>query len=550
MQYQTLRRTVWMSGLGCIAAFLLSLSLFGARALAQGGSTGSQSSDQASPELKQAKEEAQSLDQEIIVITKKLPPKQQEKPAQGPPSKEKLIMDEARERLEWLKTMQSQLQQTIKQAEQAKNPAEAQVLAKDARLKAEAAEHLKQTITGPPPSAQPTSSSPNSTPAASSGIHFKSGAFEQLQEASRISQTAATQKDPAAAQHRSSEAFGAGRAGAGGVTLYKAATIATPLDRTKISGATVENGRLFLVYDGKRIAFPVLDPQFLAVAIRSVYDGEGLVRGTLLANESNAVVLRTGKEQYGDVVWKKEFLPQLPEQLTVGQNLALDLGPGVGALDLPEPSYERITYYGPLKGNSLGQVVQESDMVYSMFWYGIDWRTGLPLDLSKYPTYKSAIELDLETTQKPAERKQTEKSKDWWDETVWFVWAPNEMTLELAPGGSEFQFVKSTMRVVVWSVQPDNVDARFRSEGEFLTAHFDDFARAFPVLERLREAAKTVAIVRWLKLNNVPLDETWAHRFPLQKVVTPEKVRRYSVYVSRDKDGKPVVESAQSGDSQ
>src|SRR4051794_20098728 len=95
-----------------------------------------QQSPAGSPDLDAAKQQAKQIDDEII-ITKKLPPKE-EKPAEGPPSKDKLIMDEARERLEWLKTMQNQAHEAITQAEHAKNPAEAKVLSKDARLKAEA----------------------------------------------------------------------------------------------------------------------------------------------------------------------------------------------------------------------------------------------------------------------------------------------------------------------------------------------------------------------------------------------------------------------------
>lgn len=540
MRYQIIRNVLFSVATGA----LFSFAMMPAHGLGFDDPKPSQSPAPASPDLDAAKSQAHQMGDEIIVITKKIP--KEEKPAPGPPSKEKLLMDEARERLELLKTMQSQTMQAIKQAEEAKNPAEAQVLARDAKQKAEFAEHFKQTITGPPPGAASPSSGPSTNPGMASKVNFNSGAFEQLKESAKISQSAASDHDPGAAKQRSNEAFGAGRAGAGGVTLYKAATVVTVLDKSKISNAAVENSRLVLVYDQKKILFPKFDPEFLAIAIRSVYGGEGLVKGTLLANEDNAVVLRTGKEQYGDVAWKKEFLPQLPKELTLGQDLALDLGPGVGALDLPEPSFERITYYGPLKGNSLGQVVQESDMVYSMFWNGTDWKTGLPLDLSKIPGYKSAIELDLENPAPPSARPE-QPAKNWWEETVWFVWAPNEMLLEMTPDGSEFRFKKATMQVVVWSVRPENVSDRTKAQGEFLTQHFDDFGRAFPVLERLREAAKTLAVVRWLKLNNVPLDQTWAKTYTLAKVTTPDKVRRYSVYISRDKSGKPTVESPATG---
>ena len=508
-----------------------------------------QGSGQSSANLDAAKQAAQQINDDMIVIVEKISKADESAPVPGPPSKEKLILDETRQRLEWLKTMQSNLGDAIKKAEHARNPAEAQVLTKDAMLKAEAAEHLKESITGPPISAQPTAAAPSSG-SGRSGIHFHSGAFQQLQEANTLSQEAAVKRDPDAAQQRSRESFLEGRAGAGGVTLYKPATVLTPLEPARITNATMENGRLAVLYDSKLLRFPELDAQYLALAIRSVYGGEGLVKGMLLANEDNAVVLRTGKEQYGDVAWKKEFLPQLPQELTVGQQLSLDLGPGVGALDLPDASYERITYYGPIKGTVLGQVVLESDMVFPMFWYGIDWMTGMPLDLSKHPGYQCAIELDLNGPAEDSSPPRKEPAKNWWEETVWFVWSPDEMTLDLDPVSGEFQFVKSTMRVVVWSVQPDNVRTRSKAQGEYITSHFDDFARAFPALARLREAAKAISIVRWLKLNNVPLDQTWATSYSLDKVLTPEKIRRYSVNIVRDKSGKPKVEPSESEGSQ
>lgn len=306
-------------------------------------------------------------------------------------------------------------------------------------------------------------------------------------------------------------------------------------------GAQVENGRLVLAYDGRKLRFPALDLQYLALAMRSVYGGEGLVKGTLQANEHNAVVLSTGKDQYGEVVWKKEFLPDLPKTLTIGETMALDLAPGVGALSLPDPSYGRMTYYGPLKGNRLGQALQESDMVFSMFWYGIHWKTGLPLDPAKLPGYESAIDVELRQPPREEKRREFEKAKNWWDETVWFVWTPDEMSLQLSADQSDFEFVKATMKVTVWGVREETVSARSREQGVYLTQNFDSLAGAFPMLAQMREAAKAVAVVRWLKQNNVPVSLAWAKSQPLTKAETPERYRRFSVTVERDDKGKPLV---------
>jgi hypothetical protein len=477
-----------------------------------------------------------------------------------PPAKEERLVEELDIRAMFLKSQIEQARQAKERAERTTNPAERQVLLKDAQLKAETVQSMTRTIVGPSP-APPGSSAPaqgsaqgaetaqgtGAAPAGGARLNLKStwGALEQLKRSNDESTEAAKSKNDTGAKARATEAFKEGRAGAGGVALYKSATMLTPLDPSKMTRALVENERLVLVYDGQKLLFPSLDAQFLALAIRSVYGGEGLVKGTLLANEKNAVVLSTGKEQYGEVVWKKEFLPELPENLKPGDPLALELGPGVGVLSLPDPSHDRVTYYGPLKGNILGQVVQESDMVFSMYWYGVDWRTGKPLDPARLEGYESSIESDLKQTNNPDEQapRNREPAKNWWEETVWFVWTPDEISLQLPAQANEFEFVKASMKVTVWGVREERVRPSSRIEGEYLTRHYDDFARSFPVLARLKEAAKAVAVVRWLRQNKVTLDLDWAKNYRLASVDTPDKIRRFSVYVHRDRTGKPVVET-------
>ena len=515
---------------------------------------GTISEPSASPEPAPAEQEAEGL---ITVIEKIPKPEKKEGAPPKPPAKQDRLAEELDIRAMFLKAQVQQAQEARARAERATNPAERQVLLKDAQLKTETVQSMTRTISGPPPAPQQSSSQsqgqlPGSTrpPGASPAgrpIQLKEtwGALEQLKNSASESSAAAEAKSPVGAKARAAEAFKDGRAGAGGVALYKPATMLTPLEPAKMTTALVENDRLALVYDGQKLLFPVLDTQFLALAIRSVYGGEGLVKGKLLANEKNAVVLSTGKEQYGEVVWKKEFLPDLSESIKVGEEVELDLGPGVGVLSLPEPSHDRVTYYGPLKGNILGQVVQESDMVFSMYWYGVHWKTGKPIDPAQLPGYESSIENDLRQTVDPdAQMKRLERGKNWWEDTVWFVWTPDTMSLQLVSEKKEFEFVKATMKVNVWGVREDNVRPSSRLEGEYITSHYDEFARAFPVLARLREAAKAVAVVRWLKQNKVPLALAWAQKYPLTRVDTPDTIPRFSVVVHRDQTtGKPVVET-------
>ena len=208
-----------------------------------------QDTAQTASAIADVKSRLNEVEGDIIKITEKIP-KKDEKPDRpvGPPSKEKIIMDEARERLEWLKATRDQMQESIRRAEQATNPAETQVYLKDARLKADTAATISQSITGAAPSQQPTGAATGTASGSSSRLHFNSGALQQLEISAQRSTEAAQQRNPEQAQERSNRAFGSGRAGAGGVALYKAATITTPLDPSKMSGAQVENGRLVLVY--------------------------------------------------------------------------------------------------------------------------------------------------------------------------------------------------------------------------------------------------------------------------------------------------------------
>ena len=528
-----------------LAALVLPLTLFALTPAAAGRALPSDSAQPApsqTPTPEADKIEAEANDVLVVVRQIRKPPKPETAPS-GPPAKQDRLEEEARIRAMFLEGQIQAAKEARARAEKASNPAERQVLLKDAQIKLETAASVTRSITGPPP--EPASPTTTAAPPQNQGsrIRFSSGALDQLKRVNEDMHSAAENKDVDNARQRSIKAYGDGRAGAGGVALYKTATMLTPLDHSQMGAASFEDGRLVLIYGGRKLKFPSMDPQFIALAMRSVYGGEGLVKGTLLANENNAVVLRTGKDLYGDVVWKKEFLPSLPSSLTVGQEIALEFGPGVGVLSLPEPSHDRVTYYGPLKGNLLGQVVQESDMVFSMFWYGVDWKTGRPLDPTKLAGYESAMELALRQPDRPPRKYDEQPAKNWWDDTVWYVWTPDEISLKLSATGSEFEFVKTAMKVTVWSVVEANVDDRQRVEGTYLTEHYDDLARAFPILAQLREAASATAVVRWLKENKVAVDLNWAQRYPLAKISTPDTVQRFAVYVHRDKNGKPLVEN-------
>lgn len=530
---------------------IVSLVLLAAGStLAQGGGQGG-GPPAKSPPQGGASAQAPAEDGDVFTIVEEIKKEQAKPPAakKGPPSKDKAVTDEILWRAQLLEMTRKQQHDAEQRAKQSKNPAEAMVWRKEAQSKAELADGLKQSIVGAPPKTAAQGGQAAAQPANRGPIELKSGAFQQLKESNRQSTNDATQRDPSQLRSRATTEFGSGRAGAGGVALHKVATMQTPLDKAKIGSAAVEDNRLVLTYGGQKIRFPAFDPQLLALAIRSVYGREGLVPGTIVAISPTALVLSTGKELYGEVVWKRDLLPAALPALKVGDKVELDFGPGVGALSMPEPSTNRITYYGPIKGNLLGKAVFESDMVFSMFWYGVHWQTGRPIDPSKTPGFVSAIDVALQAPPKAAASKAAAPkkpplapAKNWWEDTGWFVWNPAEMVLQLSPQSGEFEYVKATMRATAWAWRDGVLRDDAVAEAKYITDNYDEFARAFPALAQMREAAKAVAAVRWLKQNNVALDTEWAKSYKIDAVETPELVARYSVYVNRGEDGRPIVE--------
>lgn len=340
-----------------------------------------------------------------------------------------------------------------------------------------------------------------------------------------------------------------GRAGAGGVSLHKSAEVLAPLEMGKVREAVFEDGRLFLLYEDRRIAFPSLEPEYLALAIRSIYGKEGVIKGELVADEPNAVVLQTGRDRFGEMVWKKEFLPRPWTKVSIGESVGLSLGPGIGLLSQPEPSTKRVTYYGPIKNTRMGKVLLEADLLLVALFDGIDPHTGAPLAPPDIKGYMSLLERRVRRLLNPVAEEKKEKEikvedeKPWWREkgTTWFVWVPDKFTLKLMGDGKSFEFAEARMKLSAWSV----TETKMIDEQELArhsTEHYQDLAKVFPVLKDLEEVTKAVSVVRWLKQNDIPVDPSRANDYPVREVKTPERVRKFFVIPEFDRSGKPLVE--------
>ena len=398
--------------------------------------------------------------------------------------------------------------------------------------------HLDQAKAGPPkPTLKPMTGF-------GSSILYQMGLHHETVEQRVL------ESDPQVIRMRSQQVYDAtgGRAGAGGISLHKSAEVLPPLDLSGVHGTVYKNGRMNLLSSGKRIALPSLDPDYLALALRTIYGREEVVKGSLVAEEPNAVVIQTGRDMFGELVWKKEFLPSPWTEVSPGETVELCLGPAIGVLSEPEPSTERVTYYGPIRNTQMGSVLLEADCLLFTLLMGVDWKTGRPVpppDIEGYMTYLERRARRLLQPPAEGEKRKTAQGggeRPWWHKGVWLVWVPDEFTLKLNADGTALEFVTARMKLTAWSVDADNVTADYRDLAAYVTAHYDDLAVMFPVLKDLEEVASAVTVVRWLKENHLPVDLSWANSYPLKEIHTPETIRRLVVFWATDPSGKPIIE--------
>jgi hypothetical protein len=336
------------------------------------------------------------------------------------------------------------------------------------------------------------------------------------------------------------------RSGAGGVSLFQAAEL---LDSLNLAGARAEwvDDHLELILSGgTRVACPSLDKEYVALAVRCTYLGEENIPGKLVADEENLVVISTGRDRYGEVVWNKEMLPRPWRPAPTGSSVELAAGPGVGILYTAEPSKVRVTYYGPIAGTRLGKTLMEADRTLYPLMYGVDDATSKPVPPPAIPGFMTLEERRVRNW-KPSpprsDRPETDaaaKTK-WWRSGTWFVLVPDRFTLKLDDGGRKLRFAETRMKLAAWTggVETD------RSQEEFarhVREHFAEYAEIYPAWRELTEAAKAVTVVRLLRRQGVAVDEDWARGCPIERIQTAETLTAVNVRFEYDKDGKPLIE--------
>jgi len=276
----------------------------------------------------------------------------------------------------------------------------------------------------------------------------------------------------------------------GGVLFDRAAEVLTELE--EITGAYWDDNLGQLVLVGKKNGkieqqyLPRMDKDHLAVAMRAIFSGDNL--GVSIDPPHSC--LESG-----------EFPPD-------GTNML-------------------VRYLGNTKDTLFGAIMFEADRLLKNLSMGTDNETRKEVT-SQVADFQNELDLSL--------KYGTEKKIAW--HRMWFVIEDMklEMPVKETPDRNALSFTKATLKVKAEYLSKDKnpgVDPIAERFAKHFTLHFDDFAKEYPVLERLRELAKIAAIAKYLKNSGKPVDLSFLNDYDFIKVDTPKDTPGITVSKSK-----------------
>jgi RHS repeat-associated protein len=256
----------------------------------------------------------------------------------------------------------------------------------------------------------------------------------------------------------------------GGVYLDQAAQVIGQLGT--ITGATYDpaSGRLSLIGD-KTTTLPPMKPEYLAEAIRVVYSDR--------ENDPGMTIDPNPKDPEGPIM--------------------------------------NVIFFGNTENTHLGSVMFEADRVMKGYSVGSDNITKQPV-VSSIPGYLSTAAIRL---------RDGYPTTGLWSR-FWLV--PEPLSARVSDDGRTIMFDPVKMRVKTETMKWEN--GKLVSAGEVknpaaeifadhFTKHYDDFARENSTYAELKQVTQAVALAKWMKQQNIPVDWRFVRLYAGQPYTTP-----------------------------
>lgn len=256
----------------------------------------------------------------------------------------------------------------------------------------------------------------------------------------------------------------------GGVYLDQAAKVIGEMG--SITGAAYDpaTGQLILIGD-KNTALPPMKPEYLAEAIRVVYSDRRHEPG-----------------------------------MTIDPNPQNPRGPIMNVI-----------FFGNTESTNIGWVMFEADRVMKGYFVGSDNISKRPIE-SSVPGYQSTTAIDLH---------DGNHNTGLWSR-FWLV--PEPVTAKVSEDGRTIMFDPIKIRVKTETMRWDG--GKLVSAGgikdpsaEVFAAHFtkqyEDFAHENSIYAELKQVAQAVALAKWMKQQNIPVNWSFVRLYAGQPHTTP-----------------------------
>ena len=168
-----------------------------------------------------------------------------------------------------------------------------------------------------------------------------------------------------------------------------------------------------------------------------------------------------------------------------------------------------VRYEGQTRNTVFGDIMFQADRTLKILSLGKDNVTGQTVT-SSVPGYKNMLQRRLAAgcTSLPTSTR------------MWFQ--PKEVRLVPSTDGKSMVFDAVSMELLYESkvgnqVVSDPVAAAF---ADHFTQNYEAFAAEWPILKKIEQLGKVVAIIKWIKDNHIPIDLSFLSNFPIAAFTT------------------------------
>lgn len=169
-----------------------------------------------------------------------------------------------------------------------------------------------------------------------------------------------------------------------------------------------------------------------------------------------------------------------------------------------------------IAGTEFGKALFEADWLLKEYSFGvsIDSNGRVSKRVSSVPGFKSHVDFYFEDSD------TTEPVETW----VRFWIVPDTVIIKRHANSIYFDKCKMRVKAMKMVVTPEGLkdvpteeDPKATAFAELFTRLYDEIAKESPEFARVKELAKVVALAKWMKGENIPVDLDWVWEYAIQK---------------------------------